>query len=287
MAILGAHMSIVGGYYRAVERAHALGCDCVQLFTKNRNQWRNRPVSREEALRFAAALAEHKVAHPIAHASYLINLASPDRSLWRKSTDALVGEVRRADRLGIDYVVIHPGASIDGKATAGLRRVVRALNQVHARTPGVRSQCLLETTAGQGTSLGGDFEHLAAVLEDVESPDRLGICFDTCHVFAAGYPLSPEAEYDATVAKLEQTVGFSRVKAVHLNDSLGALGSRVDRHGHIGRGAMGLEPFRLLLNDSRFSSIPMYLETPKGVECGIDLDRVNLATLRALVVGST
>ncbi len=283
MAILGTHVSIVGGYHEAVRRARQSGCDCLQLFTKNGNQWRDRQVTDAEAQQFTAALAEWKITHPIAHDSYLINLASPEKSLWQKSVSSLVAEVRRSDRLGIPYVVTHPGASIDDNESGGIRRVVRALDQLHRRVGPVRTQILLETTAGQGTSLGWKFEHLAAMLDGVESPDRLGICFDTCHVFAAGYPLGTEADYQATMRALDTLVGLGRIRAFHLNDSVRAFGSRVDRHAHIGRGRMGLEPFRWLLNDSRFSGIPMYLETPKGTEDGVEFDVVNLTTLRSLI----
>lgn len=285
MAILGAHMSIVGGYHEAVRRARHLGCDCLQIFTKNGNQWRDRQVSVGEAEAFATALTELKITHPIAHDSYLINLASPDKSLWRKSVDSLTAELQRSDRLGLPYVVIHPGAATDGNESKGIGRVVRALDQVHGRVGTVLTRILLETTAGQGTSLGSRFEHLAAILHGVKGPDRLGVCFDTCHVFAAGYPLATEDEYQATMHAMEVAVGLNQIKAFHLNDSARPCGSRVDRHAHIGRGHMGTEPFRFLLNDPRFLGIPMYLETPKGTEDGQELDVINLTTLRSLVRG--
>ena len=283
MPILGAHVSIVGGYHEAVRRARQSGCDCLQLFTKNGNQWRDREVAEIEAEQFVAALVEQKITHPLAHDSYLINLASPDKPLWRKSVDSLVAEVQRCDRLRIPYVVIHPGASIDGNESGGIRRIVRALDQVHTRVGATLTRVLLETTAGQGTSLGWKFEHLAAMLEGVKDAERLGICLDTCHVFAAGYPLGNEDDYQATMHTLDTLVGLGQIKAFHVNDSARPLGSRVDRHAHIGRGQMGIEPFRFLLNDSRFFSIPMYLETPKGLEDGVELDVVNLTTLRSLV----
>jgi len=283
MAILGAHMSIAGGYHRAVERAAACACDCVQHFTKNNNQWRAKPIGPEEADRFRRAMAQHGVSHPAAHDSYLINLASPDRVIWRKSVDAFVVELRRAEMLGIPYLVTHPGAYTTSTEARGLRRVVRALDEVHRQTRGIRAKSLLETTAGQGTSLGWRFEHLATILDRVKDPDRLGICFDTCHVFAAGYALGSQKEYRATMRALDATVGMERVRAFHLNDSRRGLGSRVDRHAHIGRGQMGLDPFRRLLADRRFRHVPMYLETPKGKEDGVDLDAINLGVLRGLI----
>ncbi len=283
MAILGAHMSIADGYHRAVERAQLCGCDCVQLFTKNNTQWKARPIAEEEARQFAEALAETGVSHPISHGSYLINLASPDKQLWKKSIDAMVVELRRAETLGIPYVVIHPGAYTSGSESGGLRLIVRAIDTIHRQARGCRAECLLETTAGQGSSLGCRFEHLATILDGVKDPDRLGLCFDTCHVFAAGYPMGTEREYKATMRTLNRTVGVKRIRAFHLNDSRRELGSRVDRHAHIGRGKMGLDPFRRLLADRRFRKIPMYLETPKETENGREMDVVNLEVLRGLL----
>ncbi len=283
MAILGAHMSIAGGYHRAVERAAACDCDCVQLFTKNNNQWRAKVIGPEEAERFRHALAELGVSHPAAHVAYLINLASPDRAIWRKSVDAFVVELRRAETLGIPHLVTHPGAYTTSTEARGLRRVVRALDEIHRQTRGIRAKCLLETTAGQGTSLGCRFEQLATIFDRVKDPERLGVCFDTCHVFAAGYAMRSQKEYRATMRALDATVGLERVSAFHLNDSRRELGSRVDRHAHIGRGKMGLEPFRRLLADRRFRKVPMYLETPKGKENGVDLDVINLRVLRGLI----
>jgi len=283
MAILGAHMSIAGGYYKAVEHAKAAGCDCVQLFTKNNNQWRAKPITDDDVARFRDALKETGVSHPIAHDSYLINLASPDDALWRKSVDAYVDELRRAEQLGLAYVVMHPGAHTTSSEAEGLERVVAAFDEVDLATKGLAVVTLVEITAGQGSSLGWRFEHLAAILGGVRRPERLGVCFDTCHVFAAGYPLSPRRDYLRTMGELDRLVGLERVRAFHLNDSKGKLGCRVDRHQHIGRGQIGLEAFSLLLNDRRFRDRPMYLETNKEQEHGVEMDVVNLATLRGLI----
>ncbi len=282
MAIIGAHLSIAGGYHKAVEKAQLCGCDCVQLFTKNNTQWRARPITAEESRRFRAALAELDISHPIAHTSYLINLASPDRALWPKSIDAMVVELHRAATLGIPYVVLHPGAYTTSSHARGLRRIIRALDAVHAQTRGVEARCLLETTAGQGTSIGHRFEHLGAILGSVKDPDQLGICFDTCHVFAAGYPLGTRKQYRATMKTLDEIVGLEKIKAFHLNDSRRELGSRVDRHEQIGHGKLGLTAFGHLLADRRFRRTPMYLETPKGKKDGVDWDVINLKTLRDL-----
>ena len=284
MAILGAHKSIAGGYYRAVERAAVDGCDCVQLFTKNNNQWGAKEITPEEARQFQAALSETGISHPIAHDSYLINLASPDRQIWTRSIRSFVEEMRRAETLGIPYLVTHPGAYTTSSEARGLRRIIQALDEVHRQTSGIGTKCLLETTAGQGTSLGWRFEQLAAILDGVKEPGHLGVCFDTCHVFAAGYPMGTKKEYAATMRAFKVAVGTERIEAFHLNDCRRPLGSRVDRHAHIGRGEMGLEPFRLLLSDRRFRRVPMYLETPKGEEKGVQLDVTNLRTLRDLVV---
>lgn len=276
-------MSIAGGYYKAVLQAHECRCDCVQLFTKNNNQWRAKPITDDDVARFRDALGTHHIAHPISHASYLINLASPDTELWKKSVDAFVVELQRADQLGIPYVIVHPGSYTTSSPEAGLQAIIRALDEIHRQLPHSSSATLLETTAGQGSNLGWQFEHLATCLDGVQNPNRVGICVDTCHIFAAGYPLGTEKEYQATMRQLDRIVGLKQVRAIHLNDSKRELGSRVDRHEHIGRGEMGMAPFRFLMNDRRFACIPMYLETPKGTENGVELDVVNLRRLRRMV----
>jgi deoxyribonuclease IV len=283
MAILGAHMSMAGGYYKAVEAAKKVGCDCVQLFTKNNNQWAGKPISAEDAERFKESLVNLGIKHPIAHNSYLINLASPDDELWKKSIDAMVVEVERAELLAIPFIVAHPGAYTTSTEEAGLARIAEGLDEVHRQTPGASAQILLETTSGQGSCLGCRFEHLATIIGAVESPERLGVCVDTCHIFSAGYAMATEKEYKATMRDLDQTVGLQLVRAFHVNDSKAKFGSCVDRHAHIGQGEMGLDPFRHLMNDRRFKTTPMYLETPKGMENGRDLDEINLATLRGLI----
>ena len=282
MPPLGAHMSIAGGYHKAVRAAHAAGCDCVQLFTKNNNQWRAKPLTDKDCDAFKAALEELGVAHPIAHDSYLINLGSPDDALWKKSIDALVVEVQRCDALGIPYLVAHPGAFTTSSEEAGLARIAAGLDEVHGQTRESPTQVLLENTAGQGSNLGWRFEHLAEILGQVADPDRLGVCIDTCHAFVAGYAMGTKKDFLATFRELDKTVGCGLVRAFHVNDSLKPFGSRVDRHAGIGDGEMGLEPFRLLLNDRRFKKVPMYLETPKGERDGEDLDVIHLRTLRSL-----
>jgi deoxyribonuclease-4 len=280
---IGAHMSIAGGYHHSVHAAHRAGCDTVQLFTKNNNQWRARELTHEEVWRFAQSLRETGIDYPVAHDCYLINPASPDPALWQKSLNALSIEIARGEALGLRYLIIHPGSHLESSVEQGLRRAAQAIDEAHAQNSGARIEVLLEITAGQGSNLGHRVEHLERIFELVREPHRLGVCFDTCHAFAAGYALGTPGEYEATMRALDRTVGLRRIKAFHLNDSKRELGSRVDRHAHIGRGRMGLEPFRLLLNDPRFASIPMYLETPKERENGEDMDVINLRTLRELV----
>jgi deoxyribonuclease-4 len=276
-------MSIAGGYFLAVEAAKRVGCDCVQLFTKNNNQWRAKPISDDEARQFQDSLRQLEIQSPLSHSSYLINLASPNPDLWQQSMEAMAIELQRAAQLHIPYVVMHPGSFTTDNERDGLRRVARGLDEAFARVESQTVACLLENTAGQGSNLGWRFEHLAEIIDLSQVPQRLGVCIDTCHTFAAGYPLSEPDDYAQTMSQLEQIVGLQRVKAVHLNDSKTPLGSRKDRHEHIGRGEMGLRPFWHFLNDPRIASVPMYLETEKGTERGEDLDAINLRTLRELI----
>jgi deoxyribonuclease-4 len=282
MPLFGAHMSIAGGLHNALLDAQRHGCKSVQLFSKNSNQWNAPELAEDQVALFRRTLAETKLRFPIVHDSYLINLASPDAALHRRSIEAFLVEMQRAERIGASYLVMHPGAHLESGEEQGLARVAKALDEVHRRCPGFKLMVLLETTAGQGTTLGHRFEHLARVLALVEQPERLGVCLDTCHVFAAGYSLSPAKEYRATFAEFDKLIGLGRLKAFHLNDSRKPQGSRVDRHAHIGQGHLGMEPFRLLVNDRRFRDRPMILETPKEEGDNRDMDTVNLATLQDL-----
>jgi len=276
-------MSIAGGCDRAVWAAQAVHLVTVQLFTKNNNQWKAPPLSTEHAAAFRGALDQTGIVDPVAHTSYLINLGSPDDALWQKSIEAMTVEVERCRLLGICDLVVHPGAHMGEGEEAGLARVARGLDEVHRHTTGQSVFIDLETTAGQGTSLGYRFEHLREILDRVAHPERLGICVDTCHIFAAGYPLATQKEYDETIDRLDRSVGLERLRVWHMNDSCRDFGSRVDRHAAIGAGRMGLKPFRHLVNDPRFRNLPMILETPKGIEQGEDLDARNLRVLQGLV----
>jgi deoxyribonuclease-4 len=274
-------MSIAGGVDKAIERGQRIGCQTMQIFTKNANQWKARPLPADVIARFKAGLAESGIGPVAAHDSYLINLGTPDDVLWRKSVDALTEELERCEQLDIPGLVLHPGAHLGSGAEAGVRRVAQALDEAGRRLPGYRAQPWLETTAGQGSVLGSRFEELQAIIGAVREPERVGVCLDTAHVFAAGYELRTPDGYAATWESFGRLLGLDRLRCVHVNDSKKGLGSRVDRHEHIGRGALGLEAFRLLVNDVNLRGRPMILETPKGEDMAEDVE--NLRILRGLV----
>jgi deoxyribonuclease-4 len=262
-----------------------VGCDTIQIFTKSNRQWRAKRLDDKEVQAFKASLAATGIGPVVAHDCYLVNLAAPRMAVWKKSVKAFQEELERAERLDIPYLVTHPGSHAGAGEAEGIRRVAEALNLLHAALPSHRVQILLETTAGQGSSLGYRFEQLAEILARVEQADRVGICLDTCHVFAAGYDIRSPEGYRKTVEDLAACLGLERMKAIHLNDSRGRLGSRVDRHEHIGEGQLGLAPFRHLLNDPRLRCLPMILETPKDDDF-VRADRRNLSRLRRLFLGS-
>jgi deoxyribonuclease-4 len=278
---LGAHESIAGGMHKAFDRARSATCDAVQVFVKSNRSWAVKPLTEGEIAQFKARAEETGIAPVVGHTSYLLNLGSPDELLWKKSRNMLITELTRCEALGIPWLVLHPGAHVGSGEKAGLARVAEGLGEVHAATPGFRARVLLETTAGQGTSLGHTFEQLARIIELTGQGERLGVCLDTCHVFAAGYELRTAEGYAATMEAFERTVGLEQLKALHLNDSKGEMGERKDRHEHIGRGHIGLEGFRNVVNDPRLAGLPGLLETPKGDD--LAEDRENLAVLRSLV----
>jgi deoxyribonuclease-4 len=280
---LGAHMSIAGGMTKAIERAVAVEATALQVFVKSSNQWAARAFAPGEVEAYrAAARAAGVDRHTLAHASYLVNLGSPDPALWEKSVAAFRTELDRCDALGIPWLVVHPGSHVGSGAEAGITKVARALARVlpAAATTGATG-VLLEITAGQGNTLGRSFEELAEILRLVDRPDCVGVCFDTCHALAAGYEFRDAASYRRTMEAIDRSVGLDRIHGFHLNDSKGDLGSRLDRHEHIGRGKVGLEAFSLILNDRRFRDVPMVLETEKGED--LSEDRMNLEVLRSLV----
>lgn len=278
----GAHMSIAGGHQNAVTAAVKVGCDTLQVFTKGNQQWSAPPLSDAAARLFRDAVAEAGLGRPVGHTSYLINLASPDPTNRAKSIKALIDEIERGEALGLAELVMHPGAHMGEGVEAGVARIASALDEAHKATAGAKLRVALETTAGQGTSIGCALEHIGAIIQSVAEPERLSVCVDTCHIFAAGYELDPAEKYEAWVDLLDRTVGIKLVSMWHINDSAKKLGSRVDRHAGIGRGLIPMPVFERVVNDARFSHCPMILETPKGEEDGRDLDAINLEILRGL-----
>jgi len=292
--LLGAHQSVAGGLPKAVERAVDTGCKCLQIFTRNVNRWDAAPIPPAEAAAFRTAVAAAGLLCVVAHDSYLINPAAADDLLREKSIAGLVLELERAEQLGIPWVVAHPGAAGKQDRATAVERAADGIAMALRRTGGLRAGILVETTAGQGSCLGHSFEEIAAILARIDSHDglspRVAVCLDTCHVFAAGYPLSPAADLDATLATFERLIGLRRLEVIHANDSKKPLGSRVDRHAAIGEGEIGADAFRLLMNDPRLKDIPMILETPKeGPDGKVDPgeDRRNLAILRAMITTAT
>ena len=278
---LGAHMSISGGLHLAIDRAVAAGCGVLQIFTRNSNQWKGKPVSEADTGLFREKFAASGLHEVISHDIYLINLAAPPGDTRDKSLAAFRDELETCARLGIKKVVMHPGSHLTDSPETGLARVVAAFDQLFSEVPQFEGLVLIETTAGQGTNLGRTFEELAAIINGSKFPHKFAVCFDTCHTYAAGYDTATEAGYADTMAQFDRLIGLERLQCFHFNDSKKGLGSRVDRHEHIGQGALGLNPFRFILNDPRFAKVPKILETPKGDN--EDMDAVNLGILRGLV----
>jgi len=275
---LGSHLSVSGGSWKAVAEAMQLKLRSLQIFTKNASRWIQRPIEEKEAVRFREAVAEWG-SHPVtSHDSYLINLASPKEELFQKSIDAFTDELQRAEMLGLDFLVMHPGAHVGSGVDAAIERIASGMQECFRRVPQVKTRVLLENTAGGGTTMGRSFEELRDLLAAIDEPDRTGTCLDSCHMFAAGYELRDADGYQHTMKQLDRTIGAARVFALHLNDSKGDLGSHLDRHMHIGDGLIGKLGFELLINDDRFGGIPKMLETAKED----DMDSKNLAVLRKL-----
>jgi deoxyribonuclease-4 len=277
----GAHMSISGGLHKAFGHGEKAGCDTIQIFSKNQKQWQAKPLTEEDIIQFRAEQQRTGMGPLVVHDSYLINLAAPGDEIWNKSIAAFTQELERCAALGIPYLVTHPGAHTGSGEEAGLQREADALNRLFGEGVGGETLVLLETTAGQGTTLGYRFEHLARLIELVEHHERIGICVDTCHILAAGYDIRTPETYAQTIAEFDRIIGLDRIKCFHLNDSQKGLGSKVDRHAHIGQGEVGLEGFRSVVNDAHFAGLPMILETPKEDDLAEDI--ANLATLRGLI----
>jgi deoxyribonuclease-4 len=278
--LLGAHMSIGGGVQMSIQRASSIGCTAMQIFVKNNMQWFARPLTRQEIGAFLKHSQRHELLSVFAHANYLINLAATNPQFHANSLRALSEELIRTDQLKLPFLVLHPGAHLGAGEEAGLERVIKSIDYVLSRIPKVKTRIALETTAGQGSCLGSTFEQLAYIISRVREPERLCICLDTAHIFAAGYDIGSEQATRKTFRDFDRLLGRDRLVAIHVNDSKTACGSRVDRHEHIGEGKIGREAFRFIMRDRRFREIPKVLETPKGKELAEDV--MNLRTLRTL-----
>ncbi len=275
--LIGSHMSIAGGYYLAAEAAGKLGMKTLQIFTKNSNQWRGKPILPSDIELFDKAIDQHALVKPISHTSYLINLASPNPELWQKSLDALTDEWQRAEQLHLDGLVMHPGSATDGDAPAGLERIRKGIEKAYQAAAPKRSKLLLENTAGQGSALGWQMDQLADLIDGLDRPSYLGICLDSCHAHAAGYDLAQLDGTERLVEEIERFKLINFIQAIHLNDSKKAAGSRVDRHEHLGMGTITSDGIQRFIIHPAFRNLPMYLETEKGQnEEGRDWDAVNM-----------
>jgi deoxyribonuclease IV len=283
--LLGAHVSTAGGAASAIDRACAIGCTAMQIFVKNNMQWFAKPLDAAEVRAFREHPLRDSLRCVFGHSGYLINLAASDPAFHKLSMRSLREELVRASQLGLPFLVLHPGAHMGQGVEAGLEKVVASLNAICSEIPEVETRIALETTAGQGSSLGRTFEELAFILGGCREPERFSVCIDTAHLFASGYDLRSDEEIMRTFAQFKRRIGFKRLAAIHMNDSKAALGSRVDRHEHIGKGKIGLNAFRYIMREPRFRNVPKVLETPKGKDMAEDI--VNLATLRSLLQEST
>ncbi len=279
--LLGAHMSIAGGVAESLARGARIGCDSIQIFTKSTRQWASKPYSGEEVDAFKRNQKEYGIAIVIAHDSYLLNLGAPDGILRKKSIVNFIDELERCELLGVPFLVAHPGSHVGSGEDAGIKTIAASIDEAHASCRGFRTRIALEITAGQGSNLGRTFHQMGRIFDAVKENERLGLCFDTEHAFAAGYDIRTAEGYERTLAELDQHIGIDRIVAFHLNDSLKPFNSRVDRHQHIGHGYIGAEPFARLINDPRFAGIPMCLETEPGDE--MKEIAGDLATLRDLL----
>lgn len=278
--LLGAHMSISGGLGKALLRGSDLGCNTIQMFTKNASQWRERYLEESEIAEFKEVRKKVKINPVISHNSYLINLASADDELYERSINAMLHEMQRCELLGVNYLVIHPGSHRGRGEEYGIKKIVQALDGIHERTKGYRVKITLEITAGQGTTLGYRLEQIARIMNEVVESSRLMFCLDTCHAFAAGYELRSVESYEELLKKIEEMIGIDKLKVIHVNDSKKDLGSRIDRHENIGKGMIGKKPFQWIMSDKRLKDIPKILETP-GLGKDLEKDRVNFDLLRS------
>ncbi len=279
--LIGAHMSIAGGVFNAILAGEEAGCRTVQLFNKSSNQWAAKTLTDKEVEQFQDEAARTKIAPLVSHTSYLINCGSPNPALWKKSVSALGIEYQRCDTLKIDYLVMHPGAHTGSGTEAGIEKIGKAINRVFGKYPRGKTIICLEATAGAGSIIGGTFEELAAIIELVDDSDRIGVCLDTCHIFAAGYDMRTRSGYRSVLVDFDRIVGLNRMKVWHFNDSKGEFASHKDRHEHIGSGHIGRDAFGFIMRDRRFTRVPKILETPK-FKGEREMDPVNLRLLRKL-----
>src|SRR5438046_135738 len=280
--LLGAHMSISGGVHMAIQRARSIRCTTMQIFVKNNMQWFAPPLTSREIGAFLKHTQRHELLSIFAHANYLINLAATNPQFHANSLRSLSEELVRADQLKLPFLVLHPGAHLGAGEEAGLKKIIESIDRVLSGIPKIKTRIALETTAGQGSALGNKFEHLAYIISRVRRPERLCVCLDTAHIFAAGYDIGSEPGVRKMFAQFDQAIGLDRLAAIHVNDSKTALDSRVDRHEHIGKGKIGLDAFRFIMRDRRLNKIPKVLQTPKGKDLREEV--MNLQTLRALAL---
>src|SRR5574341_308946 len=279
--LLGAHMSIAGGVGNALLDGKKVDCDAIQIFTKSSRQWASKPFTKEEIEQFHANRKETGITSVVAHDSYLLNLGSPDTGLRKRAIAAFIDEMERCETLAVSNLIAHPGAHVGAGEAEGIKMIAKSLDEVHEACPGFEVKVTLEITAGQGSNLGYRFEQIGNMIGATKEGDRLRVCFDTEHAFAAGYDIRTKEGYERTFAEFDEAIGLKLLAAFHLNDSKKEFHSRVDRHEHIGKGHIGVEAFRLLMNDRRFWGIPMCLETPKEPDLNEDIE--NLALLRSLL----
>ncbi len=280
--ILGAHLSIAKGLHRALYEANKLQCSALQIFTKNAATWKEKGLTPDDIAKFHRAREKTGIRQIASHTSYLINPAAIDKKKYTLSCNALANELARSSSLGIPYVVLHPGSHMGSGEHKGIKQIAKAINKIFSSTPVSKTRLLIETCAGQGTGIGHTFEQIASILEKIDNTDKIGVCLDTCHIFAAGYDIRTRKAYNETIKTFDEIIGLQQLYLIHLNDSKKELGSRIDRHEQIGKGFIGLKAFELIMNDNRLRHVPKIIETPKG-KAGGKMDRINLDTLIGLL----
>jgi len=277
--LIGAHMSIAGGVFNAIAHGVEMKCSTIQIFTKSNNQWKAKQLTDDEIEKYFEDRKKAGIDPVVGHTSYLINIASPKEDIYKKSVASLIRELERCHTLAIDDLVLHPGSYLDTTEEIGIKKIIDTLNSIFDKTANIKTRIALETTAGQGTNLGYKFEQLAEMIDGIENKDRISVCMDTCHIFAAGYDIREKSGYEETIRKFDEIIGLDYLKAMHLNDSKMEFGKKRDRHEHIGRGFIGMDAFKFIMKDKRLAKIPKLLETHKE-ENGVKMDKVNLDLLR-------